>query len=79
MTIAIPRIVNGTENYRGFTISWEEPADATWTANVTSRAVHLAALLRRGVEIIEGPDRDQMIANSKTYIDSLFRSWTQSV
>lgn len=75
MTITITRIVNGTENYRGFTISWEEPgvADATWTANVTSRAVHLAALLRRGVEIIEGPDRGQMIANSKRYIDSLFR------
>jgi hypothetical protein len=75
MTMVITRIVYETENYRGFTISWEEPsyADAAWTANVTSEAVHLAALLRRGVEIIEGPDRDQMIANSKRYIDSLFR------
>jgi hypothetical protein len=75
MTIADTRIVDETENYRGFKISWEEPdcADAMWTANVTSEVVHLAALLRRGVEIIEGPDRDQMIANSKRYIDRLFR------
>jgi hypothetical protein len=74
MTIAVLPIVNETENYRGFTISWEEPdfAAAKWTANVTSGAAHLAALLRRGVEIVEGRDRDQMIANCKRYIDGLF-------
>ena len=74
MTIAAPRIVDETEDYRGFTISWEEPAFATakWTANVTSEVAHLAALLRRGVEIIEGRDRKQMMANCRRYIDSLF-------
>jgi len=74
MTIVASRVVNDTEDYRGFKISWEEPAfaGARWTANVTSEAAHLAALLRRGVEIIEGRDRDQMIANCRRYIDSLF-------
>src|ERR1700689_5762004 len=72
-TITIPRIVNATEKYRGFTMSWAKPAFAgeKWTANVTSEATHLSALLRRGVEIIEGRDRDQMIANCRRYIDSL--------
>ena len=74
MTIAVPRIANAAENYRGFTISWGTPAlsGAKWTANVTSEAAHLAALLRRGVEIIEGRDCDQMIANCRRYIDNLF-------
>jgi hypothetical protein len=74
MTIAVPRIVNATEDYRGFTISWNKPvfAGGKWTANVTSEAAHLAALLRRGVEIIEGRDCDQMIANCRRHIDNLF-------
>jgi len=74
MTIAVRPIANATEDYRGFTISWGKPAfaGAKWTANVTSEAAHLAALLRRGVEIIEGRDRDQMIANCRRHIDNLF-------
>lgn len=74
MTITVPRIVNATEDYRGFTISWARPAFAgtKWTANVMSEAPYLAALLGRGVEIIEGRDREQMIANCRRYIDSLF-------
>jgi hypothetical protein len=74
MTIGVPRIVNATEDYRGFTISWNKPvfAGGKWTANVTSQAAHLAALLRRGVEIIEGRDCDQMIANCRRHIDNLF-------
>ena len=74
MTITVPRIVSTTEDYRGFVISWGTPrlARARWTANVTSEATYLAALLGRGVEIIEGRDRDHMIANCRRYIDSLF-------
>lgn len=74
MTVAMAQIVNATEDYRGFTISWDKPvfAGSKWTANVTSEAAPLAALLRRGVEIIEGRDRDQMIFNCRRYIDSLF-------
>lgn len=74
MTIAISRIANETKNYKGFTISWREPdfAGAKWTANVTSEEAHRAALLRHGVQIIEGQNRDEMIAQSKEYIDSLF-------
>jgi hypothetical protein len=73
-TLTITRIVNATEDYRGFTISWAKPAFAgeKCTANVTSEATHLSALLRRGVEIIEGRDCDQMIANCRRFIDSLF-------
>jgi hypothetical protein len=74
MTITISEIENTTEDYRGFKISWGRPAfaNAKWTANVTSEATHLAALLGRGLEIIEGRDREQVIANSRRYIDSLF-------
>jgi hypothetical protein len=74
MTVAIARIANEKENYRGFTISWREPAfaGAKWTANVTSEEAHRAALLRHGVQIIEGRNRDHMIAHSRKYIDSLF-------
>jgi hypothetical protein len=73
MTV-IPRIANEIEDYRGFRISWREPAfaGAKWTSNVTAATAHLAALLRCGVEIIEGRNRNQMIANSRRYIDSLF-------
>jgi hypothetical protein len=73
MTV-IASTANEMEDYRGFTICWREPAfaGAKWTANVTAETAHLAALLNRGVEIIEGGDRAQMIANSRRYIDSLF-------
>jgi hypothetical protein len=61
-------------DYRGFTISWQEPplTSAQWTANVASESPQLYALMTRsGAQVIDGHDRDDMLATSKMYIDSL--------
>jgi hypothetical protein len=61
-------------DYRGFTISWQEPplTSAQWTANVASESPQLYALMARsGAQVIDGHDRDDMLATSKMYIDSL--------
>ena len=66
--------MNKTEAHRGFTISWQEPPQtaAKWTGNVGSEAPHLHALMgRHGSEVIDGRNRDDMIAKAKKYIDSL--------
>jgi hypothetical protein len=65
---------NKSEDYRGFTIFWQEPplTSAKWTANVTSNSVQLLGLMCAGGSVvIDGRHRDDMIANSKIYIDSL--------
>jgi hypothetical protein len=61
-------------DYRGFTISWQEPplTSAQWTANVAAESPQLHALMARsGAQVIDGHDRDDMLATSKMYIDSL--------
>jgi hypothetical protein len=61
-------------DYRGFTISWQEPplTSAQWTANVASESPQLYTLMARsGAQVIDGHDRDDMLATSKMYIDSL--------
>ena len=45
---------------------------AQWTANVTSESPLLYALMaRNGAQVIDGHNRDDMLATSKMYIDSL--------
>ena len=61
-------------DYRGFTVSWQEPplTSAQWTANVASESPQLYAVMARsGAQVIDGHDRDDMLATSKMYIDSL--------
>jgi hypothetical protein len=73
-TISMTGVSNKTEDYRGFTISWQEPpiTSAQWTANVASESPQLYALMaRNGAQVIDGHDRDDMLATSKMYIDSL--------
>ena len=67
-------VIHKTEEYRGFTISWQEPpmTSAQWTANVASKSPLLYALMaRNGAQVIDGHNRDDMLATSKMYIDSL--------
>ena len=43
-----------------------------WTANVASDQPNLLALMKQnGSKVIEGRDRDDMIAAAKKYIDGL--------
>jgi hypothetical protein len=45
---------------------------AQWTANVASESPQLYALMARsGAQVIDGHDRDDVLATSKMYIDSL--------
>ncbi len=72
--MSMNEVVNKTEDYRGFTICWQEPpqTSAKWTANVASDSPHLFALIGgNGSKVIDGRTRDHMIANAKRYIDSL--------
>ena len=65
---------NSIENYRGFIISWQDPpiTRAKWTADVTSESPRLYALIgRNGAQVIDGLNRDCMLANARTYIDDL--------
>jgi len=68
-------VVNKTELYKGFTISWQESpqTSAKWTANVASEDCHLYDLMgRHGAEVVDGNNRDEMLVNAKRYIDKLF-------
>jgi hypothetical protein len=67
-------VTNKTEDYKGFTISWQEPpiTSAKWTANVATDSLRLFALLgRNGAKVIDGRTRDEMITEAKKYIDGL--------
>jgi hypothetical protein len=66
-------VMNKTEAYKGFTISWQEPPQtgAKWTANVGSEDRHLFILMGK-VVVIDGGTRGEMIAEAKKYIDKLF-------
>jgi hypothetical protein len=69
--------MNKTEVYQGFIITWQEPpqSSAKWTANVATDDRRPYALMgQNGSEIIDGRTRDDMIAKSKQYIDSLLNS-----
>jgi hypothetical protein len=71
--IDMPGVTLKDENYRGFIISWQEPPMmGRWTANVASDLPNLLALMRQnGSKVIDGRDRDDMIAAAKKYIDGL--------
>jgi len=71
--ITRPGVTDKSENYRGFIISWgEPPMMGQWTANVASDQPNLLALMKQnGSKVIEGRDRDDMIAAAKKYIDGL--------
>ncbi len=74
MNITRDGVLNKTEIYQGFTISWQEPPTtaAYWTANVSSEDRRLYALMGHpGAEVIKGSTRDEMIRAAKTYIDNL--------
>src|SRR5271163_4674595 len=75
MDMATYGLINENENYRGFTISWQEPplTGAKWTANVASESPHLLNLMgRNGSEVIDSRTRNEMLAEAKKYIDGLF-------
>jgi hypothetical protein len=63
----------GYRGYRGFIISWQEPPMmGRWTANVASDLPNLCALMgQNGAKVIDGRDRDDVIAAAKKYIDGL--------
>ena len=66
-------VMNKSEAYKGFTIVWQEPpvTSRKWTAIVTSDDRHLCALMGcRGVEVIDGSSRDEMLVAAKN-IDGL--------
>jgi len=70
----VAQALNNSEVYRGFVIAWQEPprTSAAWTANVASDDPSLNALMRiHGSMVIDGPTREEMIARSKAFIDSL--------
>ena len=69
--ITMPGVTLKNENYRGFIISWQEPPMmGRWTANVASDLPNLLTLIRQnGSTVIDGRDRDDMIAAAKKYID----------
>lgn len=71
----MPGITLKNENYKGFDISWQEPPMmGRWTANVASELPNLLALMRQsGSKVIDGRDRDDMIAAAQKYIDGLLR------
>ncbi len=73
--ITMPGVTLKDENYRGFIIAWQEPpmlGNTKWSANVATDSLSLAALMKQsGSKVIEGRDRDDMIAAAKKYIDSL--------
>jgi|HubBroStandDraft_6_1064221.scaffolds.fasta_scaffold492582_1 hypothetical protein len=73
--ITRPGVADKSDDYKGFIISWDEPPmfpDA-WRANVASESLSLLALMKQsGSKVIEGRDRDDMIAAAKKYIDGLF-------
>lgn len=71
--ITRPGVTDKSENYRGFIISWDEPPMmGRWTANVASDQPNLLALMKQnGSKVIEGRDRDDVIAAAKKYIDGL--------
>jgi len=75
--ITMPGVTLKDENYRGFIISWQEPpmlGSTKWSANVATDSLSLAALMKQsGSKVIEGRDRDEMIATAKKYIDGLIR------
>jgi hypothetical protein len=70
--ITMPGVALKEETYRGFQISWQEPPVNKWTANVASESMSLMRLMKQnGSKVIEGRDRDGMIASAKKYIDGL--------
>lgn len=71
--ITMPGVALKNENYRGFIISRQEPPMMDrWTANVASDLPNLLALMRQnGSKVIDGRNRDDMIATAKKYIDGL--------
>jgi hypothetical protein len=76
MAITMTGVTNKSEDYKGFTISWQEPpiTSAKWTANVATDSPRLSALMgRNGAEVKDGRSRDEMMAEAKRYIGALFR------
>lgn len=74
MTMTMHGMIDRAEDYRGFTISWQEPplTSAKWTANVATESLQLLNLMgRNGAEVIDGRSRNDMLANAKRYIDTL--------
>jgi hypothetical protein len=71
--ITVPGVTLKAENYRGFIISWQEPPMmGRWSANVASDLPNLLNLMRQnGSKVIDGRDRDDMIAAAKKYIEGL--------
>lgn len=70
--ITMPGVTLKEETYRGFQISWQEPPVNKWTANVASELLSLMHLMKQnGSKVIEGRDRNDMIAAAKKYIDGL--------
>jgi hypothetical protein len=75
MNISMKGVSNKSEEYRGFTISWQEPplTGAKWTANVASDSPQLNALMgRSGAQTIDGRTREDM-QNTRAYVDGLRR------
>lgn len=71
--ITMPGVTLKDETYKGFQISWQEPpVYGRWQANVASESLSLMHLTKQnGSKVIEGRDRNDMIAAAKKYIDSL--------
>jgi hypothetical protein len=71
--ITRPGVTDKSQDYKGFIVSWDEPpmyADA-WRANVATNEPHLLRFMSGGSKVIEGRNRDDMIAAAKKYIDGL--------
>jgi hypothetical protein len=76
MNITMKGVDSKSKDYRGFVISWLEPplTGAKWTANVASDSPQLYALIGGGgAKVIDGRTREDMLANARTYVDSLLR------
>lgn len=70
--ITMPGVTLKEETYRGFQVSWQEPPVNKWTANVASESLSLMRLMKQnGSKVIEGCDRNDIIAAAKKYIDGL--------
>jgi hypothetical protein len=61
-----------SEQYRDFTITWQEPplTGAKWTANIVTDDRRLLLLLSRA-EVIDGISKRDMLVKSQRYIDDL--------
>ncbi len=67
------------KSYQDFEISWEEPPifSGKWSANVATENLALYGAMvtyrggAEGAAIIEGQDREEILANARKFIDAV--------